>query len=85
MAVQSTNREQDAVAALTVRLQRLFADVPTQRVADLVERAHHRFDDSRIRQFIPLLVEHAVRDDLKDLGETTVSSTASDRVLPPVM
>jgi hypothetical protein len=84
MAVQSTNGEQDAVAALTVRLQRLFTDVPPQRVADLVERAHHRFDDSRIRQFIPLLVEHAVRDDLKDLGETTQSSTASDSVLAPV-
>jgi hypothetical protein len=59
--------EQDAITALTSRLQRRFAEVPPHRVTDLVEHAYHDFDDSRIRQFVPLLVERAVRDELYKL------------------
>jgi len=64
MSTRSTDVEQDALIALTSRLQRRFAEVPPQQVTDLVERAYHDFDDSRIRQFVLLLVEHAARDEL---------------------
>ncbi|MEY9933829.1 hypothetical protein ABH926_008491 [Catenulispora sp. GP43] len=64
MPNRSTHMEQDAITALTARLQRIFADAAPQRVADLVEHAYHSFDGSRIRLFIPLLVEHAARDEL---------------------
>jgi hypothetical protein len=29
-----------------------------------VQRAYRSFDSSRVRTFVPLLVEHAVRDEL---------------------
>ena len=64
MAIPFTHLEQDAITALKTRLRQLFADVPPERVEESVERAHHRFDDSRIRQYVPLLVEHAAREDL---------------------
>jgi hypothetical protein len=71
MSTRFTNMEQDAISALTSRLQRRFAEVPPKQVTDMVEHFYHDFDDSRIRQFVPLLVEHAARDELYKIGSVS--------------
>lgn len=68
MTSTSTHLENDAILAVKNHLRQVFADVPSQQVDDVVEDFHHRFDDCRIRQFVPLLVEHAAHDALEKYG-----------------
>ena len=43
---------------------RRFSELPAGRIAIAVEDAHTRFEDSVIRDFIPLLVERRVSQEL---------------------
>ena len=56
--------EQAAMAQLRERLSNKFADLPPERVAAAVQRAHAQFDESKIRDFVPLLVERSARAEL---------------------
>jgi hypothetical protein len=49
---------------LTGRLARDYADVETDTVRSYVRAESDRFVDARVRSFIPVLVERAVRDRL---------------------
>ena len=49
-------------------LERLVAQFPNRDpndVAHAVANAHKRFEESRIRDFVPLLVERCVRDEFR--------------------
>ncbi|WGI36130.1 hypothetical protein QDT91_29370 (plasmid) [Mycolicibacterium aubagnense] len=49
-------------------LERLVAQYPNRDpndVAHAVEKAHKQFEESRIRDFVPLLVERSVRAEFK--------------------
>jgi hypothetical protein len=43
------------------RLVRKFAHIPKERISATVAQAHARFEHSRVRDFIPLLVERRAR------------------------
>ena len=64
MTVVNESREAEALKTLATRLAGRFPDTPAERVNSSVQRAYHRFDGSRVRTFVPVLVEHAVRDEL---------------------
>jgi hypothetical protein len=55
--------DQGALDVVTTRLAAAFPDVPPAALEESVRREYHRFDKSRVRAFVPLLVEHAVRDE----------------------
>jgi len=60
-------KEQDAIREVSLRLAATYArSVPRERVDESVQRAYHRFDGSPVRTYVPLLVEHAVRDELRN-------------------
>ena len=64
MSAVDFDLEQHAIDAVAARLAAAFADVSRDSVEDSVRRAYRRFENSRVRTFVPLLVEHAVRDEL---------------------
>ncbi|WP_433566896.1 three-helix bundle dimerization domain-containing protein [Nocardia sp. CA-151230] len=50
------------------RLTRRHPDLAHDDVAAIVGRAHAHFTDSRVRKFVPLLVERRVRIELASLA-----------------
>ena len=68
MTADSSQRERDAIKTVAARLATVFPHTPAAHIDQSVEQAYHRFDGSRVRTFVPLLVEHAVRDELADRG-----------------
>lgn len=58
------DRETVALDEIAVRMRSKFPDVPTETVAGVIRRHYDEFAGSTIRDFIPVLVERAVRDDL---------------------
>ena len=68
--------EHVAMNQLVARLTRAFTPtVPNHQIHETVARIHRRFDGSKVRDFIPLLVENAARDELRTLAGTTKSPT----------
>jgi hypothetical protein len=51
----------DQMRLLEARLVREHHELPPQTVHDRVEHARARFADARVRTFVPILVERAVR------------------------
>ncbi|MCZ8378333.1 hypothetical protein O6P37_05610 [Mycobacterium sp. CPCC 205372] len=60
----SKKSERDLIDDVEHRLVARFSDVPAGLVATTVDDAYRRFEDSVIRDFIPLLVERRVNDEL---------------------
>ena len=58
--------ERAAIAQLKDRLTSTYTEIPPERVSTAVQVAHARFEQSRIRDFVPLLVERRVRAELAD-------------------
>lgn len=68
MAIGKGN-ERDAIREVASRLSGTFAgDVATDEVDDTVERIYHRFDGSKVRDYIPLLVERGAKQELRAHG-----------------
>ena len=57
--------EAEALAVVTDRIRAEFPDVPAETVEAAVARYHREYDGRPIRDFVPLLVERQVREDLK--------------------
>ncbi|MGY4711046.1 three-helix bundle dimerization domain-containing protein [Mycolicibacterium sp. CBM1] len=53
--------EQRQIAQIVGRLTELFPYVPDHVIAETVDSVHGRFDDARIREFVPLFVERYCR------------------------
>jgi hypothetical protein len=47
-----------------------FPDVPREDIINAVHRKHHEYEDSRIRDFVPILVERSVREALTNTSRT---------------
>ncbi|MDV8147189.1 three-helix bundle dimerization domain-containing protein [Arthrobacter sp. B10-11] len=47
------------------RLAEKYPAVPRQHIEDLVEQEHRSLDTGRVRDYVPILVEHAVKDRLR--------------------
>jgi hypothetical protein len=71
MAVMS---EEILLAEVERRLISTYADFSPEQVAAAIRGAHARFEQSRIRDFVPLLVERQARSEL---------TRASRQVLAP--
>jgi hypothetical protein len=56
--------EQAAMTQLEERLTSTYADLPPGRVSTAIQQAHAQFDQSKIRDFVPLLVERRARAEL---------------------
>lgn len=66
---QRDRLDQHALATVAARLGAAFPDIPPADLEASIRREYGRFDGSRIRSFVPLLVEHAVRDELLHVAE----------------
>ena len=66
--VMNEEEEAKAISRLIERLVVRFPQVPTRRVEETVSSAHQAFEGARVRGFVPLLVEHDVLIQLKDLA-----------------
>ena len=53
--------EQDAIRHVAARLARQFPDLPAEQVERAVYGNYGNFDDSPVRDFVPVLVEQASR------------------------
>ena len=71
--------ESTAITQVVTRLTEAFTPaVPGPQVSETVQRIHHRFDQSKIRDFVPLLVENAARNELRE-RVTTVDAAVLER------
>jgi hypothetical protein len=66
--IDVTPREEQAIELLTQRLQQRFSTLPPDRIEDTVQVHYRRFDNSRIRDFVPIFVERNAREDLSHLS-----------------
>jgi hypothetical protein len=62
--VTMVKSEEALISEVQARLVTKFAEFPPDRVARAVAEAHARFEQSRVRNFVPLLVERRAGDDL---------------------
>ena len=60
--------EWTAIQQVAARLMESYPTVPPDDVTTVVHHNHARFDESRIRDFVPLLVERGSRRELSGLG-----------------
>lgn len=56
--------EQKALDQIAERMAAQFPDTPADRIVDAIQDRYAEFDGSRIRDFVPVLVERSVRADL---------------------
>ena len=54
--------EQKALDLVVLRLQRKFPDLPSGSIRDEVDRAYRDYDRSRVRTYLPILVEREVAE-----------------------
>lgn len=69
----TSQEECRAIAELIERLAMRFPQLPAEIVDEVVRLAHGRYVSARIRNFVPLLVEHDV------VGELRVRADEADR------
>jgi len=63
------------------RLLQRFPDMPEERVRAVVTRAHEKFVDNPIRDFVPVFVERAARDELSPREQLSQSGAeAPDKI-----
>src|SRR5258708_29150272 len=66
--------EQSMVAEVEQRLTIKYPYVPPDRITRVVQTAHSRFDQSSIRDFIPLLVERRAKAELAQSDQAALAS-----------
>jgi len=68
--------ERALIGQVVERLTRKNPTVPQETVATLVNAAHARFDQSKVRDFVPLLVERRAKVLLAKLGADLIDTPA---------
>lgn len=63
----ATDAEVKQVEQVVDRLQARFSHFPSQRVAEVVGEIYADFDDAKIRDFVPILLERSAADRLAHL------------------
>ncbi|MGN7799434.1 three-helix bundle dimerization domain-containing protein [Leifsonia sp. 22587] len=61
---QNENDEDLAVEHAAERLADRFPEVPREHIEELVEKHHEEFDGAPVRDFVPVLIEHDVKQEL---------------------
>jgi hypothetical protein len=62
--LSTSPREDLAIVQVAQRLHERFPAVPEARIEATVQQQYHQFDDSRIRDFVPIFVERRAREEL---------------------
>lgn len=57
--------EMRALGHVVDRLAEKYPDVPRHHIEGIVEQEHRLLDAGRVRDYVPILVEHAVRERLR--------------------
>lgn len=57
--------EMRALRDVVDRLAEKYPAVSRKHIEDIVEQEHRSLDTGRVRDYVPILVEHAVRDRLR--------------------
>jgi hypothetical protein len=71
--------EHVAIKQLVIRLTEAFTPgVPDHEIHETVARIHRGFDGSKVRDFVPLLVENAARNELR-----AFANAAKNPAMPP--
>jgi hypothetical protein len=60
--------EQAALADLESRLTSIYSNIPRDQILSVIQDAHAEFEESRIRDFVPLFVERRARAQLAEAG-----------------
>ena len=60
----AARREAIAMKHIAQRLSERFPTVPSERITTAINDRYARFEGSRVRDFVPVLVERSVRDEL---------------------
>ena len=76
--------EHHAVENVIARLTARFPSLIQDRVQQVVDEEFARFEDGRVREYIPALVEHAADERLREEADP-VSVTAGDPGGPPMV
>lgn len=74
--VSKAENEDNAVEHAADRLKEKFSDLPPELVDEKVAEVHAQFDDAAVRDYVPVIVEHEVRAQLRD--EATPRGSARD-------
>ncbi|MEX0581018.1 MAG: hypothetical protein WD228_07905 [Mycobacterium sp.] len=53
--------EATQIAEVLARVAATYADIPTADISQVVQTQHAGFDNAKIRDFVPLLVERGAR------------------------
>jgi hypothetical protein len=53
-----------ALTGVVDRLTEKFPEVPSVVIEEIVQQQHRELDAGRVRDFVPVLVEHAARERL---------------------
>lgn len=62
--------EHEAIEHLEDRLHDKFPAVPNARIDDVVEAHYHELDGQPVREYVPILVEHAAINELWPHAQT---------------
>lgn len=73
MVANVPQEERAQIDAVQRRLAQKYEELPHDRVAAAVQRAYARFNQSTVRDFVPLLVERRARE---ELAKSTAAWTA---------
>ncbi len=60
--------EDEAIEHVVDRLTEKFDTVPADVVASTVHETHETFDDARVRDYVPVIVEHDARERLRTVA-----------------
>ena len=65
---KNASEEDIAVERAADRLADRYPQVPRERIDELVEKHHEEFDGAPVRDFVPVLIEHDVKQELNAEG-----------------
>jgi len=76
--------EQLLIAEVERRLTNKYAQLPPDRISSAIQNAHARFEQSPIRDFVPLLVKRRAHAELAGAGQLKILPIPSDKDRRPL-
>ena len=76
--VSKAENEGNAIEHAADRLKEKFSDVPPEVIDEKVAEVHHQFDGAPVRDYVPVIVEHEVRAQLRDEAHTQGSAQEAE-------
>ena len=73
--------ERALISDVERRLAEKYSALPTEHVTTVVRHAYSQFQSSRVRGFIPLLVQRRADEELEELVEVIVKSVLNEGLL----